>query len=610
MKALRFFMVVCGCSVLMAAQGQKPPVFKGGIDLRQIDVTVRDKNHRPVRGLTAADFTLLEDNVPQKIESFSFVELPDVVTTGKPVWADRAESDLVSNELSAARTFAIVVDDVFAGDLWAQRELKNGVAKLVEQLGPNDVAALVYPARSHPSQTFTRDKARLVAAIQPLGTTTVGALGVCEPPRMLPETLLYLAQDLGTIPGNRKVIVYFGSHLSIAKSPDECGVHQLWMDLFATAQQEHVSIYPIDTMGLRVGERGQRIVDDYLTVADETGGRAVINSNSFDEGIARIFAENDSYYLLAYQPTNVTPDGHLRRVVVKVNRPGVEVTATRNYWAPKAAAPGDAPRVPPPPDLEALAGVLPMAELKLHAVAAPFAAPATGTPTIALPVRLDQPPFGVRTPETVDLLVKAQSSDGLWKGSDEQTVRVTVPAARSGASSPYEVLLKIDVPKPGGYECRIAAHSTATDTRGSIFLDVVVPDFEKEIVSLSGVVLSRPLAAWPVAPARVLQDVIPVVPTTGREFEGSDPVVAFVRVYQGADKLAAVPVSTTIQDAAGKRVFGRSDTLRPEAFSASRAADYQLRLPLETLKAGDYLLTLETTVGKVTARRDVRFAVR
>jgi hypothetical protein len=218
-------------------------------------------------------------------------------------------------------------------------------------------------------------------------------------------------------------------------------------------------------------------------------------------------------------------------VVVKVNRPGLEVTATRNYWGPKAAKPGETAPAPAPPDLEALAGILPMAELPLHAVAAPFAAP-SGRSTIALAVRLDQPPFAVRTPETVDLLVVAQSSDGLWKDSDEQTVRVTVPAARAGASSPYEVLLRLDVPKPGGYECRVAAHSMTSDTRGSVFLNVVVPDFDKDAMSMSGVVLSRPIAAWPIAPDRLLQDVMPVVPTTAREFESADPITAFVRLYQ------------------------------------------------------------------------------
>jgi VWFA-related protein len=613
LAAFTFLFLCASIQAQSSAQVQAPPVFRGGVNLRQLDVTVRDKNHRPVRGLTAADFTLLEDNVPQKIEAFSFVDLPDVVIE-QSVWANRIEKDVVTNQLASARTFVIVIDDVHgAGDLWAQRELKKGVANFVSQLGPNDVAALVFPARSHPSQSFTRDHAKLTAAIQPFGTTTVGALGICEPARLLPGTMLYLTQDLGTITGSRKTIVYFGGGLTIEKgAADECGAHQLWMDLFAAAQQQHVSIYPIDTMGLRVGAAAQRVVDDFRTVAQETGGRAVINNNSFDEGIARIFAENDSYYLLAYQPSNAVADGRFRRVVVKVNRPDLEVTATRNYWAPKAPAPGkSAPDEPAPPDLEALAGVLPMAQLKLYAAAAPFVVPGQGGSTIALALRLEPPPFGTRTPESVELLVKAQSSDGLWRGSDQQTIRVTVPAARGGASSPYEVLVRFDVPGPGSYECRVAVHSAATETRGSIFLDVAVPDFEKDTISMSGIVLSRPIAALPVAPPRLFHDVMPVVPTTEREFVTADIVTAFVRLYQGhGAPSAGVTVTTQIQDATGTRIFDRREQVPVSRFEPQRAADYQLRLPLATLKAGEYLLTLETTAGKTTVRRDVQFRVK
>jgi len=61
------------------AQSQRPPLFRGGVELRQLDVTVQDKNRRPVRGLTAADFSIVEEGQPRKIEAFSFVDLPDVV---------------------------------------------------------------------------------------------------------------------------------------------------------------------------------------------------------------------------------------------------------------------------------------------------------------------------------------------------------------------------------------------------------------------------------------------------------------------------------------------------------------------------------------------------
>jgi hypothetical protein len=39
--------------------------FRAGVDLIQIDVSVLGRDRRPVRGLTAADFSLLEDGQPR-----------------------------------------------------------------------------------------------------------------------------------------------------------------------------------------------------------------------------------------------------------------------------------------------------------------------------------------------------------------------------------------------------------------------------------------------------------------------------------------------------------------------------------------------------------------
>lgn len=49
------------------------PIFRGGTDLVQVDVSVLDGKRRPVRGLTAADFTVLEDGQPREIQAFTEV---------------------------------------------------------------------------------------------------------------------------------------------------------------------------------------------------------------------------------------------------------------------------------------------------------------------------------------------------------------------------------------------------------------------------------------------------------------------------------------------------------------------------------------------------------
>ena len=57
-------------SATLAVAQSESPVFRADANLQSIAVQVTDKQGRIVRGLTAADFTLLEDGHPQKISFF------------------------------------------------------------------------------------------------------------------------------------------------------------------------------------------------------------------------------------------------------------------------------------------------------------------------------------------------------------------------------------------------------------------------------------------------------------------------------------------------------------------------------------------------------------
>jgi hypothetical protein len=250
-----------------------------------------------------------------------------------------------------------------------------------------------------------------------------------------------------------------------------------------------------------------------------------------------------------------------------------------------------------------------VSKLPLRVTAAPFWVAGGQAATVTLALGVKQPPFANRTPEQIELLIKAYSSDGDAIGSDSQVISITVPAARADSElSRYDVLAKMDLPKPGKYEIRLSAHSSAADTRGSVYVDFEVPDYRKEKLSFSGVVLSNALPADPVAPIRLLRDVVPVVPTSERTFSAADVVTAFMRVYQGgSDKIAAATMKISIQDATGKAVFTGNETIAVDRFTADRAADYQFRVPLDKLAAGEYLLTFDGALGKSAVRRDVRF---
>src|SRR3989441_5702318 len=71
------------------------------------------------------------------------------------------------------------------------------------------------------------------------------------------------------------------------------------------------------------------------SLASDSGGFAVRNTNDLSKGIRRIADESQAYYLLGYSPTNVKRDGRFRKIQVKVPAgKGYQVRARKGYYAP------------------------------------------------------------------------------------------------------------------------------------------------------------------------------------------------------------------------------------------------------------------------------------
>jgi VWFA-related protein len=75
------------------------------------------------------------------------------------------------------------------------------------------------------------------------------------------------------------------------------------------------------------------------TLAEATGGFAVVNDNEFDGALKRIDAETSDYYILGYYASNPDPKHRNRSVAVTTRRPGVEVSARGWYRTRSSQAP-------------------------------------------------------------------------------------------------------------------------------------------------------------------------------------------------------------------------------------------------------------------------------
>ena len=92
------------------------PQFRSAVDLVHLDVSVLDKNRAPVRGLTRADFTILEDGQPRNVDNFVAVDVPPPPPAPPPnSWMRTVAADVQTNDIARTpegRLVVLLLDDV------------------------------------------------------------------------------------------------------------------------------------------------------------------------------------------------------------------------------------------------------------------------------------------------------------------------------------------------------------------------------------------------------------------------------------------------------------------------------------------------------------------
>jgi VWFA-related protein len=110
------------------------------------------------------------------------------------------------------------------------------------------------------------------------------------------------------------------------------------------ANRANATLYTIDPRGLVAGgDIGEnvdpvewetyvsRTTDSLRTIADLTGGFAVVNQNDFDKALKKIDAETSDYYVLGFYSSNPDPLRRTRRIQVIAKRDGVQVWSRTSY---------------------------------------------------------------------------------------------------------------------------------------------------------------------------------------------------------------------------------------------------------------------------------------
>ncbi len=675
-------LLFAACAVLVVAgqvPQQTPPRFRAGVELVRLDVSVLDDDRNPVRGLTADDFTILEDGKPQTVETFHAIDLPDVVDPkpGEAPWLRDVAPDVRGNaDFRERRVVAIVVDDATPVATPEVLYYPALIKQVIAGLAPDDLAAVVFALNKGAGQDFTSDRSLLLAAVGRLnlpmpervmakdGTVTPAVFDRLNPVFAMNysatiSTLRTTSEYLADLPDRRKALVFVSigipldigvgeASLASGGTVDASGVAAgLVTDLFEclrAAQRANVNIYSFDPGGLRAPYGAATSADPMnpgwanrvflKSLSESTGGFAVVDNNDPVPGIKQLVRENGSYYLLGYVPVNARAQGRFRKLEVRVNRPGVTVRARTGYSEPRAATGTKKPAkagATPSALASAAAGIVPKADLPLEIAAAPF--PIAGRRDAAIGVTVAfsayAPMRATRAVIEVDTVTSAYSPDGKRRASRRQTVPVNLNFPGFGKMVGFELLSRLDLP-PGRYQLRFAAETSVNGVRvsdlvppvafvspgenvgprsGSVYCDVEVPDFLGDRVALSGIALSIDPKTVS-GPPHALDGVVPVIPTTMRDFIKTDRVGGFVRISQGGTQpVGPVTFAARVMNDRGFFVDEHVETLDPQRFATGRMADVQFDVPVSALAPGQYLLRVAASAGDREVRRDVRFTV-
>ena len=359
-------------------------------------VVVKDRNGDSVDGLTANDFNVTENGVPQSIKFFEHEQLaqPSVTVSSTQLNPEQVK---IYDKLSRVKITPETDGNTryknhrllcFYFDMTSMpppdqlRALKAAQTFIREQMQPADLIAIMRYAGGSVDvlQDFTGDRNRLLSILETIivgegqglgesssdaSTSDIGAafgqddseFNIFNTDRQL-SALQTAADILGHL-SEKKLLIYFASGLSLNGLNNQAQLHAT----INAAVRAGVSFWPIDARGLVAqaplgdatkGSPGgvgmysgaaalavttnlQQSQDTLYTLAADSGGKALLDDNDLTHGIRQAEQSVHNYYIIGYYTSNATKDGRFRRIKITLNnnQSAAALDYRAGYYAPK-----------------------------------------------------------------------------------------------------------------------------------------------------------------------------------------------------------------------------------------------------------------------------------
>jgi VWFA-related protein len=457
---------------------------------------------------------------------------------------------------------------------------------------------------------------------------------------------------MADVQGRRKALLFFSEGLDYdVYQPFDRGsasaVVEETREAMSAAQRANVNVYAIDPRGLNqfsglieIGARSDYPQLEYgtfrgflnelllsqeslISLADETGGLAVVNAGDVAGGLGRVVLDNSRYYLLGYYSDSARWSRKFMSIDVRVKRPGLQVRARRGFLPPDSRAlararEADVKSGTSPALRAALSKPVPVGDLPVRVFASSLrGSDPLATVLIAVEIFGNTLAFVQRNGrfnETIEVSIVAADERGRVQGSDRQNFEMNLlpQTYERIRQSGVRLLSRLNVP-PGRYQIRVGVHEAGGGKLATVPYDLEVPEYSKQPFAMSGILLTSTGAdAFATAnPDQELQAILPAPPSVERSFHRNETLTSFVEVYDNSSRAAReIAMTMTVRDARDGRVaFEARDRRAVRPTEKVRGHGFTAQIPLQTLPPGMYRLRVEAASSEHAASRSVPFVV-
>ena len=352
------------------------------------------------------------------------------------------------------------------------------------------------------------------------------------------------------------------------------------------------------------------------SLADETGGFSVRNSNDFTRGAQRIGEESRVFYLLGFYPPEGKSARAWRNLQVAVKRPGLTVRARRGYTLATPAADadqkpkrrkGDEPPEPSPAVVRVLDSPHDATDIPLRAMAYVLEPRRNDTARVLVAAefdaeRLAYQPVGRARRARVEVSVVARLRDVARGFRHDDTLELTLFGGEPAGWRSYsrEFLLPAGVA-----QVRLVLRDATSGAPGSVTTRVEVPP--PGVLRVSTPILSDQVDTEEGEASRPQ-----VVLAVHREFPATGPLYVEFEVFGAvADPNGRPRVSAGLQLWSADRRLVRQAPASPIEPSPDGRVVRRAGMDLKGLEAGPYELVLEVhdEVGGSSLRGRERFSL-